>query len=163
MTSRQRAGRPAARPILRPRSEAGQLTPLIIGFVVIAILAITVTVHASTVFLHRRSLAAWADGAALTAAQSVSESAIYAGSVGDNLPLAAGTARTAVAEYAARHGLADRFDEFALVAVEVDPATDAVTVEFAARVPLTWANGTTGSFGGGFTITAQATAVAPFQ
>lgn len=162
MTASRWAGRRPT-PQLDVRSESGQLTPLIIGFVVIAMLAVAVMVNASAVFVHRRSLGAWADGAALTAAQSVSEESIYAGSVGDNLPLAAGAARTAVAQYAARHGLADRFDEFTLVAVEVDPATDAVTVAFAARVPLAWDGEAIDSFGGGFRITAEATAVAPLR
>lgn len=160
MSAPRGTGRRAAPRLAGRRSESGQLTPLIIGFVVIAVLAVAVMVNASTVFLHRRSLAAWADGAALTAAQSVSERAIYQGDVGDNLPLAAETARTAVAQYAARHGLANRFDEFALVTVEVDPATDAVTVAFASRVPFALADE---SFGAGVPIRAEATAVAPLR
>lgn len=145
---------------MRWRDESGQLTPLIIGFLVIALLGVTVTANASKAFLYRRSLASWADGAAIVAAQSVSEQAIYAGAVGDVVPLAEGTAREAVAEYVLRHGVAVRFDGFTVVRVEVNPATDAVTVSLAARVPLIWASEASAAFGGGIPVTAEASAVA---
>jgi hypothetical protein len=46
------------------RDESGQLTPLVIGFAVIVVLLVAVVANASNAFLHRRSLASWADGAA---------------------------------------------------------------------------------------------------
>jgi uncharacterized membrane protein len=144
---------------MRWREESGQLTPLVIGFVVIALLGVTVVANASKAFLYRRSLASWADGAAIVAAQSVAEQAVYEGAVGEVMPLAEGTARSAVAEYVARHGVAERFDGFAVVQVEVNPVTDAVTVGLAARVPLIWANEATAAFGGGIPVTAEASAV----
>ncbi len=146
--------------IPRWRDEAGQLTPLVIGFVVIALLGVTVMANASKAFLHRRSLASWADGAAIVAAQNVSEQAVYAGIVGDVVPLADDLARASVTAYVDRHGLAERFDGFAVVRVDVNPVTDAVTVGLAARVPLIWANEASAGFGGGIPVTAEASAVA---
>lgn len=144
----------------RRRDESGQLTPLVIGFVVIVLLVVTVTANASKAFLYRRSLASWADGAAIVAAQSVSEQAIYAGAVGEHLPLAESAARAAVVDYVARNELGGRFDDLTVVRVVVDPGTDAVTVGFAARVPLIWANDTTASFSRGIPVTAEASTIA---
>lgn len=146
--------------MIRWRDESGQLTPLIIGFVVIAMLGMTVMANASKAFVHRRSLASWADAAAIVAAQSVSEQAVYTGAVGDVMPLADDAARAAVAEYVARHGVAERFDGFAVVQVEVNPVTDVVRVGLAARVPLIWANEAAAAYGGGIPVTAEASAVA---
>lgn len=138
------------------RAESGQLTPMVIGFVVIALLAVSVMVNASKAFLHRRSLAGWADGAAIVAAQSVADQAIYTGEVGENLPLAEDAAQAAVGEYVTRHGLGGRFDELTVV-TEVDPVSDAVTVLLAAQVPLVLAADMA------IPVTAQATAVAPLR
>lgn len=144
---------------MRRRDESGQLTVMVIGFVVIVLLMVTVMANASKAFLHRRSLSSWADGAALVAAQSVSEAAVYAGELGDVVPLAEGEARSAVSGYVSRHGLPGRFTQFSVATVTVDPAGQTVTVTFAARVPLVWTNETT-PFGGGVPISAEATAVA---
>lgn len=145
---------------MRRRDESGQLTPLIIGFVVIVLLGVTVTANASKAFLYRRSLASWADGAAIVAAQNVSEEVIYAGEAGEHLPLAEDAAREAVVDYVARHDLGGRFDSFTVVVVDVSPVTDTVTVGLAARVPLIWANDTTASIHRGIPVTAEASAVA---
>src|ERR671910_441992 len=91
--------------------------------------------NASKAFVHRRSLASWADGAAIVAAQYAAEDAIYAGPAVDELPISASRTRDAVADYVSRNGLRQRFEGFD-VAVTVDPSTATVTVEFAARVPL---------------------------
>jgi hypothetical protein len=145
------------------RNESGQLTPLIIGFVVIVILAVAVVANASNAFLHRRSLASWADGAATAAAQQIAEQVVYTGRLGETLPIAENQARVAVVDYVARHGLAERFDAFTLVTVSVDSASGAVTVEFAARVPLLWAGDAMAGFTSGIPVTARTTAVSPLS
>lgn len=140
------------------RREQGQLTPMLIGFVAIVLVAIVVVANASKAFLYRRSLASWADGAAIAAAQEVAEAAIYSGEFGDVLPLAAGDAHDEVGAYAARHGLAGRFDEFTIADVTVsDDGT--VTVELSARMDFVWAVGTDT----GVTVTAHASAIAPIE
>ena len=52
---------------------------MIIGFALILGLLVTVVVAASRVFLFQRELSAMADGAALSAADGIDTSAIYAG------------------------------------------------------------------------------------
>ena len=72
------------------RGEDGQLTLLVIGYMLIAVVLVTVGVDASKVFLARRALASAADAAALAGAQAVDRSAIYAdgrGGCADTLPL----------------------------------------------------------------------------
>lgn len=138
------------------RSERGQLTPMVIGFVVIALLLVTVLANASKAFLYRRSLTSWADGAAIVAAQSVAAERIYSGQVGDTLPLSQAGARAEVADYVRRHDLPGRFDDFNVAAVEVDPVSGTVTVTFTTRMPLIWTSQTT-------PITAGASTVAPLQ
>ncbi len=145
------------------RDESGQLTPLVIGFAVIVILAVTVVANASNAFLHRRSLASWADGAAPVAAQRIAEQVVYTGRLGETLPIAEDEARAAVLDYVVRSGLGERFSGFTVVDVSVNGATDAVTVEFAARVPLLWASEVTAGYAGGIPVSARTTAVSPLR
>src|SRR5699024_8190055 len=53
------------------RDERGQITVLMIGFAVVLVMFVGVVVNASHVFLERRSLSSWADGAVTTATQQV--------------------------------------------------------------------------------------------
>lgn len=119
----------------RPR-EAGQITIMIIGYLLVAGLAVGVIVNASNAFLQRRSLASWADGAVLAAAQSVDHRQLYDARGSATLPLSEAAAREAVSGYITRHGVSDRFVEFQVVAVAVDGRTGRVTVRFNASVPL---------------------------
>jgi uncharacterized membrane protein len=141
----------------RRSSDAGQITLLIIGFVMIVVLAVGVVANASKAFVYRRSLASWADGAAIAAAQSVAEDVLYSGPAVDELPIARSEARRVVDEYVARNGLERRFDELR-VAVTVDPAAQTVTVEFAVRVPLVL-----GGDAAGIPVSGAATATAPLE
>lgn len=75
---------------------------MIIFFALIAGLVVVVAVDASAVFLARRSLSSAVDGAALAAAQSVSDADFYtAGAPLDALPL--GDVQRVVDDYAARY------------------------------------------------------------
>ena len=85
---------------------------MIIWIVVIVVLAVGVVANASKAFVHRRSLASWADGAAIVAAQYAAEDAIYAGPAVDELPISASRTRDAVADYVSRNGLRQRFEGF---------------------------------------------------
>jgi hypothetical protein len=141
----------------RLRSDDGQITLLIIGFVMIVVLAVGVVSNASKAFVYRRSLASWADGAAIAAAQNAAEDVLYAGPPVDELPVAESEARRVVDEYVARNGLARRFDNLR-VTVAVDPTANTVTVEFSVRVPLVL----TGD-NAGVPVSAAATAIAPLE
>ena len=137
--------------------DDGQITLMIIGFVMIIVLAVGVVANASKAFVYRRSLASWADGAAIAAAQSVAEDVVYAGETVDVLPISAADARRVVDEYVTRNGLADRFDDLS-VAVGVDPEAATVTVEFGVRVPLVLSGDAAG-----IPVSAAANATAPLE
>jgi uncharacterized membrane protein len=142
---------------MRRSHDDGQITLMIIGFVMIVVLLVGVIANASKAFVYRRSLASWADGAAVAAAQNVAEEVVYAGPALEDLPISADGARGAVAGYVVRHGLAERFEEFDS-SVVVDPTAATVTVAFRARMPFALAGEV-----GGITITAEATATAPLD
>lgn len=116
--------------------QRGQLTILIIGLTVIALLGVAVVVNASNAFLQRRSLTSWADGAVVEAAQAIDHGQIYSGSSTTRLPISESAARDAVVAYTARHGLADRFGKFRIAGVAIDESSGRITVRFAASVPL---------------------------
>lgn len=150
------------RPRSRMRDESGQTTVLIIGFAVILGLAVAVVVNASNVFLHRRSLMSWADGAVTVAAQEVAYAELYSGLPAVTLPLSETAARQAVTDYAGRHGLADRFDGFAVASVDVEPETSRVSVTLTAAAPLMLAGDVTEGLTS-FRVTARASAVVPLE
>jgi hypothetical protein len=141
----------------RRGQDDGQITLMIIGFVMIVVLAVGVVANAAKVFVYRRSLASWADGAAIAAAQSVAEDVVYAGGTVEVLPISATGARRVVDDYVDRNRLADRFEDLH-VAVGIDPAAATVTVEFGVRVPLVLSGDAAG-----LPVSAAATATAPLE
>ncbi|NDL58606.1 pilus assembly protein TadG-related protein [Phytoactinopolyspora mesophila] len=144
------------------RQEAGQITVLIIGLAIILGLAVAVIVNASNVFLERRSLASWADGAVTAAAQQVSHTHLYGGESVRTLPLSEAAARQAVADYAVRTNLTSRLDDFAIVDVAVESGSGRVTVELAASTPFMLAGDLTSGLTS-FRVTARSTAVVPLE
>ena len=87
-----------------PGDERGQVTVLIIGFVLVLLTAIGVTVDASAAYLQRESLATLADGAALAAADQVQGAPAYDGGLGTTAPVDVRTARASVARHLSATG-----------------------------------------------------------
>jgi hypothetical protein len=130
-------------------------------YAVIAGVLVTVVVNLSTAYLHRRSLVAAVDGAALSAANQPDLARVYQGG-SDALPLSDAGATQAVEQYVADAALEDRFDGFAIVDVTTDGRT--VTVTFAATVQMPLVNAlTTGLAGGGYRFDATARARSPLS
>lgn len=146
--------------IPRDRRDDGQVTIVVIGFAMIVLLLFAVVVSGSRVFLGQRDLAAAADSAAASAAQAVSEPAVYGGDTGAELPIDPAAAQARVAEYVALAGLAGHFDDFSVVAVSVTGAT--VSVTFTARAPMPYGGMLSDEWEDGYPITATATAHSPF-
>jgi uncharacterized membrane protein len=140
------------------REEDGQLLLLVLLYTVIAGLLVTVVVDLSTAYLHRRSLLAAADGAALAAANQPDLAAVYTGG-GDTLPLSGAGARAAVQQYAADARLGDRFDGFTVQDVDVRGAT--VTVRFGAAVRLPFVRLVAWRWRDGYPVQAAASARSP--
>lgn len=79
--------------------ERGSVLLLTVGLAVVALLVVAVVTDAAALFLHRRSLAAAADGAALAGAQGVDLAAVYAGRADGTLPLTSKAVRSRVRAY----------------------------------------------------------------
>lgn len=133
--------------------ERGQITLLVIGFATILLALLAVVIDASQVVLLRRSLSSLADGAALTAAQSVAEEALYSGRAGESLPLDETQARRAVARYVQHSGVPVRV-------LEVSVVDDRVRVALAAQADLPLIGSVTSSVDG-TTVVARASARSP--
>lgn len=86
------------------RSERGQITVMTIGlFVLLGLLAVVV-INSSAAFLQRQQLSNLADGAALAAADGLSEEAFYRHGADDSVRLDPAEARRLVASYVAASG-----------------------------------------------------------
>ena len=82
------------------RDEDGSITPFILGLTVIAMLLITGTVAVTSAHLSRMRMLDVADGAALSAANALDDSA-YATGVGESVPLSNASVQQRAAAYVA--------------------------------------------------------------
>ena len=118
------------------RDDRGQITVMTVGFFVFLGLLVVVVVNASAAYLQRQSLNNLADGAALAAADALSQKTFYEQGTVELDPR---EARQAVAEYVAGDGVR---------VVRVDADGDAVHVRLERDVDLAlappgWTSGTT--------------------
>ena len=143
---------------VRRSGDQGQLILLVLAYAVIAALLVTVVVNVSKVYLHRRSLVAAADGAALSAANQPDLAAVYNGA-GATLPLSTAGTEAAVRQYARDADLADRFDGFQVVDVTTDGVT--VTVTLRAEVGMPFGNLLSARYAAGYPVQATARARSP--
>jgi hypothetical protein len=81
------------------RSEAGQVTVLVVGFAMAAILLVVVVVDASAAYLRRQRLDAMADGAALAAVDGIESARVYEAGLGERAALDPALTRRLVAGY----------------------------------------------------------------
>jgi uncharacterized membrane protein len=117
----------------RSRDEHGQITLMIIGFALILLMAIGVTVDASAAYLARQSLATLADGAALAGADQLQGGAAYGGGLGERVPIDVDTARKSVAEHLRATGA---YADHPGLAASVEVAGDRVIVRLTAPLDL---------------------------
>ena len=145
----------------RCSGDDGQLLLLVLVYAVIAGVLVTIVVNLSTAYLHRRSLVAAVDGAALSAANQPDLARVYQGA-SDALPLSDIGTADAVAQYVEDARLDERFDGFEVLDVSTDGRT--VTVTFAATVRMPLLNAITSSVtGGGYRFDATARATSPLS
>lgn len=140
----------------KERDDAGQISVLILGLVVIAAALVLVVTNVSRVFLWDRSLAAAADGAAVAAAGAVDPSKAGRGVPGApaTVALSPARARAEVARYVADSALAERFGGALDYTVHV--ADGIVTVTLSTTVALTMVGPLAGGYADGVPLTATA-------
>ncbi|GAB3532770.1 hypothetical protein GCM10027403_05660 [Arthrobacter tecti] len=111
--------------------ESGQISILIIGYILLSLLVVAVVTAISAVYIEHKKLLSVADGAVLTAADTFGVANIESG-VGEPAPtLDSESVARAASGYLERSGAGSRFNELAL-----DPATGAPDPR-TARVVLT--------------------------
>ena len=112
-------------------AEQGQITVLIIGYILLSLLVVAVVTAVSAVYIEHKKLLSVADGAALSAADTFSVASINAGG-GEPAPkLETDSVSRAAAAYLERSGALPRFNN-----LNLDPATGAPDSQ-TARVVLT--------------------------
>lgn len=114
------------------RGDRGQTALLIVGCATVILLLAVVVVNSSAAFLQRQRLADLADGAALAAADHVSEARLYSAGIASfgDAPLDRSKAIAAVGSYLAATGQADRLEW------SVSTDTDMVTVRLVRTIAL---------------------------
>ncbi|MET1035181.1 MAG: hypothetical protein ABWX68_08110 [Arthrobacter sp.] len=117
--------------------EQGQTLILVIGYVAIALLAVSATLAATAVNTEARRLLSVADGAVVAAADSFSVAGGGEGAPLD-LVLTDAAVRSAAAAYVADTGAPARFDGFAVLvaAADGDGATARVRLGASVRPPI---------------------------
>lgn len=136
--------------------DRGQTTVLTLGYLVIALLLVTIVVNLSRVFLAQRALDSAADEAAIAAVQAVRTDPYYGSGAGDRLPLSGPGARDAVVHHLAATDVGSACEGFTVD--DVAATTTAVTVTVSCRVSIPFANVVSSSYAGGVPITGTATA-----
>ncbi|MBD7995414.1 hypothetical protein H9639_08910 [Arthrobacter sp. Sa2CUA1] len=125
-----------------PEDDAGQVGVLIIGYVLLALLVITVVAAASSVYLGHKRLLSAADGAALAAADTFSLSQVQGSEAGPgNVPAAvldAGAVTAAVERYLADSRASERIDSLNVAAETgtVDSRTARVVLSGVVHPPI---------------------------
>lgn len=122
---------PLERGSKRAPDEDGQITVMVIGYMLLSLLVIAVVSAVSAVYIEHKKLLSVADGAALSAADTFSVATIDA-SGGEPVPaLDSRSVARAAAAYLERSGALPRFNS-----LDLDPATGAPDPQ-TARVALT--------------------------
>lgn len=121
------------RPHRRRDDDEGTVLVLVIGFALILIAMVGVVVDVSAVVLAKRGVAGAADGAAVSAAQSLDLEALYRDGLRTQIPLSAGEARSRVAAYEAR---AVAQQPGLQLSVQVDGRTAVVTATRTVTLPF---------------------------
>ena len=104
MTLRDRVAQVRLRHSRIQRDEEGRVMLLVLVFTMVCTLLITGVIAVTSVHLSRMKLLDVADGAALSAANALDDTA-YRGGVGEAVPLSDATVRQAAADYVGRRSM----------------------------------------------------------
>ncbi|GAA4357885.1 pilus assembly protein TadG-related protein [Angustibacter luteus] len=169
MRRSRRAAHPLARRLPPAGDDSGQLSLLILGYLVVALALVVVVVDATAVHLARTQLLDAADAAALDAADAVDEGGVYGGSGvgggegGDQIRLTDAAVRRQVRDYLAGYPPPRRLTE--LTVARGTGATDgaSATVVLTGDVRLPIGGWVVAGLSDGISVTVRSTATARLQ
>ena len=95
-------------------AENGQMTVMIVGYVLIALLVVSVVIGISSVYLEHKRLLSLADGASLAAADSYTLGEVAGASGSPSAVLGSERVRNVAADFVARSPASSRFDGLAV-------------------------------------------------
>jgi hypothetical protein len=145
-----------------PRGESGQVTLLVLGFSMVAILLIVGTVAVTSVQLSRMRLLDAADGAALDAADSLDFGA-YRGGLGDAVAVNDVTVRGTAVRYLAARPRPESLLAWQVAAGTGSPDGQTAVVRISGVADLPLVGGLLDELGGSVMITVESRARARLQ
>ncbi|HAP91657.1 MAG TPA: hypothetical protein DCR15_18965 [Arthrobacter bacterium] len=107
---------------------------MIIGYVLLALLVVTVVIGISSVYLEHKRLLSLADGASLAAADSYTLGEVGGEGGSPSVVLGSGRVRSVAADFIARSPASDRFNELAVSAATGSPDGSTAVVVLSAEV-----------------------------
>ncbi|WP_426990272.1 pilus assembly protein TadG-related protein [Pseudarthrobacter sp. Y6] len=123
---------PKAKP--NDSGEDGQMIVMIIGYVLLALLVVSVVIGISSVYLEHKRLLSLADGASLAAADSYTLGEVGGEGGSPSAVLGSGRVRSVAADFIARSPSSARFDGLAVSAATGSPDGSTAVVVLSAAV-----------------------------
>lgn len=105
----------------RPEQDEGQMIVMIIGFVLLALLVVTVVIGISSVYLEHKRLLSLADGASLAAADSYTLGEVAGEGESPSAVLGSERVRSVAADFVARSPSSARFGALAVTGATGSP------------------------------------------
>jgi hypothetical protein len=145
---------------VRLRGESGQITLLVLGFSVVAILLIVGTLAVTSVQLSRMRLLDAADGAALDAADAL-DTAAYERGLGGSVALSGSTVRQAATAYLKGQPRPASIRAWGLANGTGSPDGQTAVVRLTGEADISLMGGVLDGLGGSLSITVESRARAP--
>jgi Putative Flp pilus-assembly TadE/G-like len=140
------------------RKEGGQITLLIIGFTIIALMLIIGAVDVTAVQLARSRLFDAADGAALDASDALDNGSAYQAGLGKTVPITSGSVRQSATEYLAVQPRPHGISSWVLAGGTGSPDGQTAVIRLRGTVDIPIAASVLSAFGGSVQITVESRA-----
>lgn len=118
---------------MKPRTDVGSVTPLVIGFTLLLAVLVAVVVDASAAYLQRQGLNSVADAAALAATDGLQGDRVYTEGLGELAEIDEVAAHRYVGDYLRSSGALGRYPGLTWA---VSVSTDTVLVRVGAPLDL---------------------------
>ena len=144
--------------VRRQQGERGQISLLILGFTVIALMLIVGAVDVTAVQLARARLLDAADGAALEASDALDDGSAYDGGLGSAIAISDGSVRKSAAQYLAVAPRPHGISSWVLTDGTGSPDGQTALIRLRGTVEIPIAASVVAAFGGSVNITVESRA-----